>query len=238
MMNEHKIAVIEDDAEIRELLVKELKKQNYLVFSEHDGAAGEKMILTESDLDLVILDLMLPHKDGIEIIKAVRKESTIPILILSAKDTEFDKVIGLENGADDYLSKPFSIFELLARVRSLVRRNNEYNSKKLLESVSLEQKEMDFKLLPAEYAISKNGTRIQLTNKEYKLLQLFVEQPRKVFTKYQIYQAVWDDEFLHDDNVVNVMIRRLRKKIEVNPSDPKYIVTVWGIGYKLGANDK
>ena len=238
MMNEHKIAVIEDDAEIRELLVKELKKQNYSVFSEHDGAVGEKMILTESDLDLVILDLMLPHKDGIEIIKAVRKESTIPILILSAKDSEFDKVIGLENGADDYLSKPFSIFELLARVRSLVRRNNEYNSKKLIESVSLEQSEMDFKLLPAEYAISKNGTRIQLTNKEYKLLQLFVEQPRKVFTKYQIYQAVWDDEFLHDDNVVNVTIRRLRKKIEADPSNPKYIVTVWGIGYKLGANDK
>lgn len=233
MERKYKVAVIEDDADIQQLLVSELEKQQYEVISESDGIMAAK-ILKNEDFDLVIIDLMLPNKDGISIIQELRKESTVPVLIVSAKDTEFDKIVGLEHGADDYLTKPFSIYELLARVRSILRRNGEYNTLEKVEKTILKNRYFDFTLLPDEYSIFKNGKKIQLTNKEYKLLDFFLEHPKKIFTKYQIYQAVWDDEFLNDENILNVTIRRLRKKVEEDPSNPRYIVTVWGIGYKLG----
>ncbi|MHC5229893.1 response regulator transcription factor [Enterococcus sp. LJL99] len=163
-------------------------------------------------MNLVILDINLPGKDGISIMQELRKTSTVPILILSAKDTEFDKIIGLEHGADDYLTKPFSVYELLARVKSILRRNTDYLDKQEIKPAEREQRVFDFLLLPDEYEIEKNDTKIQLTNKEFHLLKLFVDNPNKLFNKYQLYQEIWDDEFLNDENVLNVTIRRLRKK--------------------------
>ncbi|MDO1604519.1 response regulator transcription factor [Lactobacillus sp. YT155] len=231
MDKKYKVAIIEDDKDIQQLIVKELNKQEYEVVFESDGLKALNLLQEDAELDLVIIDLMLPNRDGISIIQEVRKESTVPILIISAKDTEFDKIVGLENGADDYLVKPFSVYELLARVKSILRRYSEYN---IPEKKLIDNKIFDFTLLPEEYAILKSGERIQLTNKEYKLLQFFIKNPKKIFTKFQIYKEVWDDEFLNDDNVLNVTMRRLRKKIEDDPSNPKYIITIWGIGYKLG----
>lgn len=231
MDKKYKVAIIEDDKDIQQLIVKELNKQEYEVVFESDGLKALNLLQEDAELDLVIIDLMLPNRDGISIIQEVRKENTVPILIISAKDTEFDKIVGLENGADDYLVKPFSVYELLARVKSILRRYSEYN---IPEKKLIDNKIFDFTLLPEEYAILKSGERIQLTNKEYKLLQFFINNPKKIFTKFQIYKEVWDDEFLNDDNVLNVTMRRLRKKIEDDPSSPKYIITIWGIGYKLG----
>lgn len=232
-----KIALIEDEADIQELLAKELQKQGYEVITENDGILAEKRLKKEKDLNLVILDINLPGKDGISIMQELRKTSTVPILILSAKDTEFDKIIGLEHGADDYLTKPFSVYELLARVKSILRRNTDYLDKQEIKPAEREQRVFDFLLLPDEYAIEKNDAKIQLTNKEFHLLKLFVDNPNKLFNKYQLYQEIWDDEFLNDENVLNVTIRRLRKKIEADPSNPKYVITVWGIGYKLGETE-
>lgn len=237
MERNYTIAVIEDDLDIQQLLVSELEKQSYHVLAESDGEKAAEQLKQADDLDLIILDMMLPNKDGISILKEVRQESTVPVLILSAKDSEFDKIIGLEHGADDYLTKPFSVYELLARVRSILRRNSEYNLPVDNQPQQSSQTVFDFVLLPDEYAISKNDQHIQLTNKEYQLLKFFIDNPKKVFTKYQLYQEIWDDKFLNDDNVLNVTIHRLRKKIESDPSNPKYILTVWGIGYKLGESE-
>ena len=229
-----KIVLIEDELDIQELLAKELKKQGYEVITESNGILAEKRLMKEKELNLVILDINLPDKDGISIMQELRKTSTVPILILSAKDTEFDKIIGLEHGADDYLTKPFSVYELLARVKSILRRNTDYLEQQEVKPVETEIRVFDFLLLPNEYAIKKQEGKIQLTNKEFLLLKLFIDNPNKLFTKYQLYKEIWNDEFLNDENVLNVTIRRLRKKIEVDPSNPKYVITVWGIGYKLG----
>lgn len=230
-MTQTKIAVVEDEKDIRELLFEELTKQGYQVLTAEDGWQAEELFKNVKELSLVILDLMMPGKDGISLMQELRKNNTVPILILSAKNTEFDKVVGLEHGADDYLTKPFSVFELLARVKSMLRRNDQYNH---VANRATDSNDLGFELLPEAFSIRKNQQEIQLTKKEFDLLQLFVDHPKKIFTKYQLYQEVWDDEFLNDDNVLNVTIRRLRKKIEDDPSNPKYVVTVWGIGYKLG----
>lgn len=231
-MKKYKIAVVEDEIGIAELIAEELTKQGYQVFCAPDGLTAEKLFATEKNLDLVILDINLPYKDGFTLVKELRLTSRVPVLMLSARDSEFDKIIGLEHGADDYLTKPFSVLELVARVKAMLRRNDDYRQ---AEAQVPTKKIFDFTLLPEEFAIEKAGQLIQLSNKEYKLLETLAENPKKVFTKYQLYQKVWDEEFLNDDNVVNVTVRRLRKKIEADPSQPKYILTVWGLGYKLGS---
>jgi len=227
------ILIIEDDDDIREMLSDSLKHSDYNIHSACDGKEGLERFRNHSDIDLVILDLMLPKIDGLTVLKRIRERSTIPVLILSAKNGEYEKVLGLEYGADDYLTKPFSIIELQARVKSLLRRVKEYqgagksNIGKRLEVGGLVI-ELD------NYSVKKDGEAINLTAKEFSIIKLFATHPEKVYTKVQLYKAIWDDEFLNDENVVNVTVRRLREKIEDNPSDPQYIKTIWGIGYKLG----
>ncbi|BCZ49237.1 DNA-binding response regulator [Clostridium gelidum] len=228
-MENPNILIVEDDQEINNLICNALKRENYNVVQAFDGRqALEKY---NENCQLVILDLMLPYVDGIEILRKIREKSTLPVIILSAKDEEADKVIGLSMGADDYIIKPFSVRELLARVKAQLRRSADYNNSEVQNSI-LQYDEL--KLDTLNYKIFKNDQELSLTKKEFELLKLFLSNPNRVFTKAQIFNSVWENEYLNDDNTVMVHIKRLRNKIEDNSNNPQYIMTVWGIGYKLG----
>lgn len=223
------ILIVEDDKEINNLICEALKKENYSIIQAFDGKeATEKY---NGNIQLIILDLMLPFIDGIEVLRIIREKSNSPVIILSAKEEETDRIIGLSMGADDYMVKPFSVRELTARVKAQLRRYINYNEKKEENSVLQYN---DLKLDTLNYKAYKTGEEINLTKKEFELLKLFLSNPNRVFTKANIFNSVWENEYLNDDNTVMVHIKRLRNKIESNPNDPKYIITVWGIGYKLG----
>ncbi len=176
---------------------------------------------------------MMPKLDGIETMEIIRKKSSVPILIMSAKDTDVDKAVGLGLGADDYISKPFSMIEITARVKAAIRRATKYSQGNQVEEVNtININELTISL--DNYSVIKNGVDVKLTSKEFDILKLFITNPNKVFTKAQIYDLIWDEGYFGDDNVINVHMRRLREKIEDDPSNPKYIKTLWGIGYKLG----
>lgn len=223
------ILVVEDDEEINNLISEALTKENYNIIQAFDGKqAIEKY---NKDYQLVILDLMLPYLDGIEVLRRIRDLSTVPVIILSAKDEETDRIIGLSMGADDYMVKPFSVRELVARAKAQLRRYVDYNN---IETKDTILRHNDLKLDTLNYKVLKNEQELSLRPKEFELLKLFMSNPSRVFTKAQLFNSVWDNEYLNDDNTVMVHIKRLRNKIEDNPNAPKYIQTVWGIGYKLG----
>nr|WP_173715066.1 response regulator transcription factor [Clostridium beijerinckii] len=223
------ILVVEDDEEINNLISEALIKENYNIIQAFDGKqAIEKY---NKEYQLVILDLMLPYLDGIEVLRRIRELSTVPVIIISAKDEETDRIIGLSMGADDYMIKPFSVRELVARAKAQLRRYVDYNS---IESKDTILRHNDLKLDILNYKVLKNEQELSLRPKEFELLKLFMSNPSRVFTKAQLFNSVWDNEYLNDNNTVMVHIKRLRNKIEDNPNEPKYIQTVWGIGYKLG----
>lgn len=229
-----KILIIDDDMDLCRLLQNNLEQEGYSVCTRHDGVMGLNE-LQSTDYQLVVLDIMLPLKNGFEVLEKIREKSFVPVLMLTARDSEGDKVSGLRMGADDYLTKPFSNSEFLARVSSLLRRYTIFNT----TTVSDGYITVGWLLIDkAGRSVHKDGTTIELTAKEFDLLLFFAENPGKVFTKKQIYRAVWNDEYAFDDNNIMVHIRRLRKKIEDNPESPKYILTVWGVGYKLGGETK
>jgi len=228
-MNMPNILIVEDDQEINNLIGDALKKENYSVIQAFDGRQALEMY--NDNCQLVILDLMLPYVNGVEVLRKIREKSTLPVIILSAKDEETDKVIGLGMGADDYIIKPFFVRELTARVKAQLRRYVDYNSSEFQNHI-LQHDEL--KLDTLNYKIFKNNEELSLTKKEFELLKLFLSNPDRVFTKAQIFNSVWENEYLNDDNTVMVHIKRLRNKIEDNSNSPKYIITVWGIGYKLG----
>ena len=167
-----------------------------------------------------------------EVMKAIRESSTVPIIILSAKDTDSDKTLGLGLGADDYITKPFSVTEVLARIKANIRRSTQYASSGVKEEETIVKGSLTINL--NDYTVRKNGEKIDLTAKEFEILKLLMKNPKKVYTKEQIYSLIWKDVYIGDENAVNVHISRLRNKIEDDPRNPVYIVTVWGIGYKLG----
>jgi DNA-binding response OmpR family regulator len=229
---ENRILLIEDDIEISEMVKNYLSKEGFNITTALDGEIGISKFLKAS-YDLVLLDLMMPKLDGMEVMRIVREKSAVPILIMSAKDSDVDKAIGLGLGADDYIAKPFSMVELSARVKAVIRRATKYSQS--------EKKEFDqcikFGELTIElhnYTVTKNNVNLQLTSKEFDILKLFVMNPKRVFTKADLYSFIWNDDYLGDENVISVHMRRLREKIEEDPSKPKYIKTLWGIGYKLG----
>lgn len=227
------ILLVEDDEDISIMIRDALDQTDYIIHIAGDGKEGIEEFRNNPEIDLVILDLMLPKIDGLTVLRRIREISTIPVLILSAKGGEYEKVLGLEYGADDYITKPFSIIELQARVRAFLRRTNQYQTPVAKEhNKRIEVGDLGIEI--DNFIVWKNGEVVGLTAKEFSLLKLFVSHPDKVFTKVQLYQEVWDDHFLNDENVVNVTIRRLREKIEDDPSTPQYIKTIWGIGYKLG----
>lgn len=225
------ILLVEDDPEISGMLETFLTTENFEVTTAFDGeSACEKF--KEREYSLVLLDLMIPKKSGMEVMKTIREESTIPIIIMSAKDTDSDKTLGLGLGADDYITKPFSVTEVLARIKANIRRNTQYAAQEKGEKDILVRGGL--LLDTQEYSVTKNGRKIELTAKEFEILKLLMENPRKVYTKEQLYAHVWKDAYFGDENAVNVQISRLRNKLEDTPRDPQIIVTVWGIGYKLG----
>lgn len=229
-----KILIIDDDADLSRLLKNNLEQEGYQVCIRHDGVTGLEEA-QNSDYQLIILDIMLPLINGYEVLKKIREKSFVPVLMLTAKDSEGDKVSGLRMGADDYLTKPFSNSEFLARVSSLLRRYTVFNTADASgKTIVLGRLSVD----KSAREVRKDGLPLELTAKEFDLLLFFAQNPGKVFTKKQIYRAVWMDEYAFDDNNIMVHIRRLRKKIEDNPENPVYILTVWGVGYKLGGDFK
>lgn len=225
-----KILIIDDDVDLCRLLRHHLEQEGYDVCTCHDGVMGLHE-LQSAEYQLVVLDIMLPMINGYEVLERIRKKSFIPVLMLTAKDSEGDKVSGLRMGADDYLTKPFANSEFLARVSSLLRRYTIFNTADgSPEIITVGGLSID----KAGREVRKDGMLLELTAKEFDLLLHFAENPGKVYTKRQIYQAVWKDAYAYDDNNIMVHIRRLRKKIEDHPEHPKYILTVWGVGYKLG----
>ncbi len=227
-----KILLVEDDVEISEMLKNFLMTENFEVVTAYDGeSACEKFFADE--YSIVLLDLMIPKISGMEVMKTIRASSTVPIMILSAKDTDSDKTLGLGLGADDYVTKPFSVTEVLARIKANIRRNTQYTA-----AVAAEEEEIltkgELVLNLNAYSVMKNGKKVELTAKEFEILKLLMKNPKKVYTKEQLYSQIWNDAYMGDENAVNVHISRLRNKIEDNPRDPDYVVTVWGIGYKLG----
>lgn len=227
---QHKILLVEDDLSIQEMVNGYLTKEGFVVAVASDGEEGITKFL-EDQFDLVILDIMMPKMDGLEVMNIIRKKSSVPILIMSAKDTDVDKALGLGLGADDYICKPFSMIELSARVKAGIRRSTKYSApqKKEDEMIVIG----DLKIDTANFTVQKNNEVIKLTSKEFELLKLFATNRNRVFTKAQIYNLIWNEEYYGDENVINVHMRRLREKIEEDPSQPQYIKTLWGIGYKL-----
>lgn len=226
-----KILLVEDDREISDMLKNFLITENYEVTAAYDGESACKLFFAE-EFSLVLLDLMIPKVSGMEVMKMIRENNTVPIIIISAKDSDSDKTLGLGLGADDYITKPFSVAEVLARIKANIRRSTQYvagvtNEDAVLTRGSLRLNTMD-------YSVAKDGQQIELTAKEFEILKLLMKHPKTVYTKAQIYSLIWNDAYLGDENAVNVHISRLRSKIEDHPRDPQYIVTVWGIGYKLG----
>lgn len=229
---QNKILLIEDDVSISEMVNNYLMKEGFIVSAAFNGEEGVTKFLKES-FDLIILDLMMPKLDGMEVMRIIRERSSIPILIMSAKDSDVDKAIGLGLGADDYISKPFSMIEISARIKAAIRRATKYSRSTEKEDANV-VKFHDLTVDMENYSVTKNGISIKLTLKEFEILKLFITNPNRVFTKSQIYSFVWNEDYFGDDNVINVHMRRLREKIEDDASNPRYIKTLWGIGYKLG----
>lgn len=226
-----KILLVEDDIEISNMLKSFLMTENFQVITALDGeSACEKFF--QEEYSLVLLDLMIPKLSGMEVLKRIRGTSTVPVIIISAKDTDSDKTLGLGLGADDYIAKPFSVAEVLARIKANIRRNTIYAVGQQQEEEQLKIGELLMKT--KDYSVEKNGEKIELTAKEFEILKLLMKNPKRVYTKEQLYSSIWNDRYCEDENAVNVHISRLRSKIEDNPRSPKYIVTVWGIGYKMG----
>ncbi|MDA1634956.1 response regulator transcription factor [Bacillus cereus] len=225
----HHILLVEDDISIQEMVEKYLIKEGFQVTIASDGEEGVNTYLKGS-FDLIILDIMMPKLDGLEVVRIIREKSAVPILMMSAKDTDVDKAVGLGLGADDYICKPFSMIELAARVKAGIRRSTKYSATEETEKMI---QIGDLAINPINFTVEKNGKPLKLTLKEFEILKLFVKNQNRVFTKAQIYTLVWNEEYYGDDNVINVHMRRLREKIESDPSNPEYIKTLWGIGYKL-----
>lgn len=226
-----KLLLVEDDAEICSMLKTYLERENFEVAAACDGGQALRMF-AEERFDLVLLDLMIPKMSGMDVLQKIRSQSVVPVIILSAKASETDKTLGLGLGADDYITKPFSLAEVLARVRAALRRTMQYDAEPVRKPQVLKAGNLSMNL--EDYSVTKAGERIELTAKEFAILKLLMKNPKRVYTKEQIYSLVWNDEYFGDENAVNVHISRLRNKLERDPRRPKYVVTVWGIGYKLG----
>lgn len=226
--NAKKILIIEDEKPISDIIKFNLTKEGFAVETAFNGQEGLDKALSW-DPDLILLDIMLPVMDGFSVCKKVRETSNVPILMLTAKEEEVDKVLGLELGADDYITKPFGMRELVARIKANIRRST------LADAAKGEPADVqDFGNLEIDmnrYEVRKNGKPLELTLREFELLKYLAERENKVFSREQLLEEVWGYEYYGDIRTVDVTVRRLREKLEDDSSDPKYIVTKRGIGY-------
>ncbi|WP_196000911.1 response regulator transcription factor [Clostridium sp. 1001271B_151109_B4] len=230
MNSSNKILVVEDDWDINGLLCKILSQNGYYVRGAYSGSEA-KMCIEQTQYDLVILDLMLPGICGEDLIKEIREDYIMPIIVASAKTTQEDKIGVLKMGADDFISKPFDINEVLARVEAQLRRYTAFSSSKKRSNNKLTHKNLTLDIDSRQVQV--NGIDINLTVREFDILELLINNPNKVFTRANLFESVWKDEFIGDDNTVNVHISNLRSKISKIDKENEYIQTVWGIGFKL-----
>jgi len=229
-VNKERILVVDDEKEIRDLIGIHLSNEGYEVFKASNGLEALNL-LEKQNTDLIILDIMMPIMDGITACVKIREKDNMPIIMLSAKGEDIDKIMGLTTGADDYVTKPFNQLELLARVKSQLRRykrlnNNEKNGENIIEI-------NDLIINKNTHGVKISDLDVKLTPIEFDILLFLARNKGKVFSVEKIYEAVWDSEFLESDNTVMVHIRKIREKIEENPRKPRIVKTVWGVGYKI-----
>lgn len=231
-MNKENILVIDDEKEIAELIEIYITNEGFNVLKAYNGTDALQ-ILEETPVHLVILDIMMPGIDGLEVCRRIRKDKNIPIIMLSAKSQDMDKIMGLVTGADDYMIKPFNPLELVARVKSQLRRyiylNPQVNNA-VDEGVL---KYQDMVINEISHVVTLGGQEVNLTPTEFEILLLLAKNPGRVFSAEQIFERVWKEKYFVSDNTVMVHIRKLREKIEADPGKPAFIKTVWGIGYKF-----
>ncbi|PNY19526.1 response regulator YycF [Streptococcus parauberis] len=234
-----KVLIVDDEKPISDIIKFNLTKEGYDTITAFDGREAVTAFEEEKP-DLVILDLMLPELDGLEVAKEIRKTSHIPIIMLSAKDSEFDKVIGLEIGADDYVTKPFSNRELLARVKAHLRRTETIETAVAEENAISDTQELtigNLQILPDAFVAKKYGNEVELTHREFELLHHLANHIGQVMTREHLLETVWGYDYFGDVRTVDVTVRRLREKIEDTPSRPEYILTRRGVGYYMKAHD-
>ena len=229
-MYQEKILVVDDDKDIVNTLKIQLEKEGYLVYCAHNGLEALQ-ILESTQIHLMLLDIMMPQLDGFSTILKIRERNNIPILIMSAKSEESDKILGLSIGADDYITKPFHFKEVLARVKSGLRRYL------LLGGINTITQEARIGRLCYDFnshSLKIDGEAVKLTSTETKIVELLIKHPGRIFSAEEIYTAVWQEPLAYNgEKTVMVHIRRIREKIEINPGEPEYLKVVWGIGYKL-----
>ena len=229
----YNILVCDDEKEIVNAIEIYLSKEGYNILKAYNGKEALK-IINESEIHLLILDIMMPELDGISVANEVRKTKSIPIIMLSAKSEDYDKVAGLNNGADDYITKPFNPIELIARVNSQIRRYTRLGSIVDKESENSNiYKSGDLIIKDDIKQVTVDGEEVKLTPTEYNILKFLTKNKGKVYSIEQIYKNVWEDEAYGADNIIAVHIRHIREKIEINPKEPKYLKVMWGIGYKI-----
>ena len=233
-MTERSLLVVEDDVDLANVVALNLRDAGHRVTVEHNGRTALERAIAEG-FDLVILDLTLPGLDGLEICRQLRSQSAYTaILMLTARTTELDRVLGLEMGADDYLTKPFSVRELVARVKALLRRMEAFSAKAEVPPNDEPPVRIgDLEIVPTERTVKIGGESVELTAREFDLLFFFADHPGRVFTRAQLLERVWGYAHEGYEHTVNTHINRLRSKIEADPSKPRYILTVWGVGYKF-----
>lgn len=227
-----KVLVVDDDAKIVKIVCHCLEKEGFLTLTAVDGEQALRVAEVEQP-DLVVLDLMLPKLNGLDVCRVLIEEHDIPVIILSAKGDELDRITGFRMGVDDYLSKPFSPMELVLRVQAVLRRSGGVK-KRENSQLAYSGLEID----PKSRIVAVDGKPISLTGKEFELLWLLISNPQQVFTRMQLLKKVWHSDYQGDENTVTVHVRRLREKIEPAPAEPRYIKTVWGIGYKFEISEK
>jgi DNA-binding response OmpR family regulator len=222
------ILVVDDEPSIVEVVSLYLRREGFNVLAAADGDTALAMA-REHRPDLIVLDIMLPKRSGLEITRLLRTEREVPIILLTARGDEADRIVGLELGADDYVVKPFSPREVVARVKAVLRRT-------IRETPDEEERPLrrgSMTVIPRERVVTIDGANVDLTAKEFDLLYFLARHPRQVFTRDQLLDRVWGTEYVADESTVTVHVRRLREKIERDPSNPEHVVTVWGVGYKF-----
>lgn len=225
----HSILVVDDEKEIRDAIEIYLRGEGYKIFKAGDGMEALE-VLEKQEIHVIILDIMMPKLDGIRTCLKIRENNNIPIIMLSAKSEDNDKILGLNIGADDYVTKPFNYLELVARVKSQLRR---YNQPMLENSNGNIISIRDLRIFNDLKKVEVRGEEVKLTATEFKIIELLAKNPGRVFSIEDIYERIWGEPLYKSDNTVTVHIRRIREKIEINTKEPEYIKVVWGIGYKI-----